>query len=716
LMFDADNDALTDIYVCNGINHDLTNQDFINFFADDVIQRMAITGQKEEIESIIDKMPQQKIPNNFFHNKGQLKFDDAANQFGFADSSFSNGAAYADLDNDGDLDLVVNNVNQECFVYKNHSQERNGHHFLSVQLKGESKNSFAIGAKIKLFIGRQQLSREVIPSRGFQSSVDYKQVIGIGKDSLVDSLQVIWPDLSTTTIVRPTIDTLLLIDAATAKGQWQNMAMQSDKAYLFETASGFDLHTEDSGYVDFYTERLVPVLLSHEGPKAAVADVDGDGLQDVYIGGAADVAGALYLQKAGKWLKKEAAVFKMYADLEDVAALFFDADKDGDQDLYVGAGGNFVPIFSSREYLHRLYINDGKGNFELQQNGFPVNETNVGAVAANDIDGDGDIDLFIGGRSVPQQYGSSPRSYIMINDGKGHFTDATKTICPALQYPGMVTAAKWVNLLGDAQPELLVVGEWMAPLMLTKKDQQLVEAPHNLADKFGWWQCVETADMDGDGDKDLIIGNIGENFYLKPDSLHPAKLFLNDFDGNGTADKIITRSWNGKDVPVFMKRELEEQMPFLKKQNLTFQNFGFAGVQDLFTQEVMRKTGTKQFNYGASIIAFNNGNGQFSWQKLPAAVQFSSVRAIRSQDMNGDGKMDLLLGGNHFGFLPQFCRLDASNGDLLLNDGKGNLTSSGKGLGWDGELRDLHWLTVNDKQCLLVLQNQRKPILYEWRK
>lgn len=715
LIFDADNDGLSDIYVCNGIYHDITDQDFIDFFANEVIQKMALTGKKEQIDAIISKMPSRPIADKAFRNLGNLQFRDEGTSWGITDASFSNGAAYGDLDNDGDLDLVISNVNEEAFIYRNHAREISGNKYIGVKLKGKGKNTFAIGSCIKVFQGDQVITREVVPARGFQSSVDYKVIIGLGERP-ADSMMICWPDRSQTILYRPAADSVYVIqqpEGSAMPASVDTIHTASVSTVLQTVSSGFDKHEEDD-YVDFYHELNLPEMLSREGPAVASADVNGDGLTDVFIGGAANQGGKLYLQTASGFVKKAEKAFDLFADFEDVSALFFDCDKDGDADLFVGSGGNHQTP-GSREMQNRLFINDGKGNFTLGNKALPPNNGNTGVVVANDVDNDGDLDLFLGSRNETKKYGVTPVSYLLINDGQGKFKDVASPGNPALARVGMVTGAVWADVQGNADKELIIVGEYMTPRIFSYANGRFDEVKTNLDSLYGWWHSIAAADLDGDGDQDLVLGNNGENFYLHPDPQHPVKLWLHDFDGNGITDKIITRTVNGKDMTVFLKRELTEQLPSLKKQALKHGEFAKRSIQELIAPDVLEKSIVKKFNYASSCIALNQGNGKFTLQKLPLMVQLSSVNAIHCTDLNQDGHPDLVMGGNNFGFLPQFSRLDASFGHVLMNNGKGEfkwVPNKNSGLDLPGQIRAIEEIPAPNGRYLLILQNNEKPALY----
>jgi hypothetical protein len=708
LMFDADNDGFNDIYVSNGIYNDVTDQDFIDFFANDVIQKMVMTGKKEEIEEIIRKMPSVPLQNKLYRNLGNLKFTDMATRWGLEDKTFSNGAAYGDLDNDGDLDLIVSNVNQPVIVYRNHSREQNKHHFLRVRLKAQAPNTEAVGSMVKVYADSLALVREMLPTRGFQSSVDPVLHFGLGNSTRIDSVVVVWPDRTTTKLVEPSLDTMLTVSMDGVRTPFAEG--KTNASPWFQSANApFSRHREDD-YVDFYTERNVPQMLSREGPAAAVADVNGDGREDVYISGTSVESGRMYLQTPSGF-RAHNAFEEPLKDLEDVSAVFFDADGDGDKDLMLGAGGNNKPSYDAR-LQNRLYLNDGKARFK--RSNLPSNMGNTSVLIPFDMEGDGDLDVFAASRSMPANYGVTPKSIVYVNDGKGMFSLLPEEQAGPLTEAGMVTGAVLTDIDGDKANELVVVGEWMAPRVFAYRQGKFAEVQTSLSDMNGWWQSVASSDLDGDGDEDLVLGSLGENFYMRPDEKHPSKLWINSFSKNMMPEKIVTRNIDGRDMPVFLKRDLTDQIPTLKKENLLHSDYAKRSIQELFEDALISSSTVKKAQTASSCVAWNEGGGRFTVTRLPDPVQFSSVNVIHVRDVDGDGRKDLVLAGNLLHWLPQFSRLDASTGHLLLGRPSRQwerLPSPVSGVSVSGATKGIREINVSGVPRLLFLRNDDMPLL-----
>jgi hypothetical protein len=714
LIFDADNDGLNDIYVSNGINNDVTDQDFIDFFANDVIQRMVMTGKKEQIDEIIGRMPSVPLQNKMYRNTGHYKFRDMATDWGMTDKTFSNGAAYGDLDNDGDLDLIVSNVNQPVLVYRNNSRENTGHHFLRVKLQSAAPNTHAVGARVVVYADSLTLMREMMPSRGFQSSVDPVLQFGLGKSTRVDSMVIRWPDLRQTVLRNPGMDTLLVVDAVklASATPYPLPPTPSAQSLLSPIAAQLDSSLEDD-YVDSYVERNIPQMLSREGPAAAQADVNGDGLADLYVSGTLKSPGRLYLNSPTGY-RKGGSFSPALQDFEDVSVLFVDIDRDGDQDLFLGAGGNHQPS-NTAAMQNRLYLNDGKGNFTRSAAPLPTNMGNTSVLLAFDLEGDGDTDIFSASRSMPANYGVTPRMMVYVNDGKGGLTALSQQAMGSLYEVGMITGAAFADIHTTPGQELILVGDWMAPRIFSHRGGRFTEINSNLSRYKGWWQSVRAADLDGDGDLDLILGNLGENFYLHPDSTHPVKLWINSFSRTMMPEKIITRRIAGKDMPVFLKRDLTDQIPTLKKENLRHADFARRSIQELFDEELIEKSQVREVNFTASVVAWNEGDGRFSIQRLPDEVQFSSLNAIAVTDLNGDTRPDMILGGNLLYWLPQFSRVDASEGHVLINRGDRRweaLSPGRSGLSVEGAIRQILPIAQPQGPAWLFLRNNIAPVMY----
>ncbi|MDC6351164.1 VCBS repeat-containing protein [Zeaxanthinibacter sp. PT1] len=665
LLFDMDNDGLRDIYVTNGINHDLTDLDFVDFFANEIIQKMALTGRKESIDSIINKMPVKPQANYAFRNNGDITFSNANKDWGFELPSLSNGAAYGDLDNDGDLDLVVNNVNMTAFVYRNNSREMTGNHFMQLQFKGPEQNPFGVGTSVMLYMGDKIYLQELIPSRGFQSSMDYKMTIGLGKTEVIDSLRVIWPDDRTEAIFDIKADQLLHFNYADAKETYSPQKINRGKPLIRELDNPGLMAHKENNYNDFDYEGLIYKLLSQEGPALAVGDIDGDGNEDIFLGGAKGQPGVIYKHMGnGKLNVSRQPAFEADSAMEDVAAALFDVDGDNDLDLMVGTGGNQVG--DAQSYRPRLYLNNGKGSFTASEKLLPSTFKNISTLEPYDFDEDGDVDVFLGSRSVVGTYGVNPDHLFLENDGQGNFSDATERLAYDLKDAGMITSATWADMDGDGKKDLVTVSDWGSPLIFRNNGRRLSKAKSSLDSLGGWWNVVEAQDLDKDGDMDLILGNQGGNLHYKPEPGQPMKMWVNDFDNNGTIEQIVTQTQDGADYPLHQKKELTNQMVALKKQNLKASDYAKRTIEELFPGEVISNSIVKKAVISESVIAINEGKGNFTLKKLPPRVQLSCVCGIACTDLNKDGYTDILLGGNNFEFKPQYSRLDANYGSVLL--------------------------------------------------
>ena len=709
LVFDMDNDGFKDIFVTNGLYHDLTDQDFLNYFANSIIQKMAITGKKEEIEAIINKMPSTPITNYAFKNNHNLKFSNEAKNWGFKEKTYSNGAAYADLDNDGDLDLIINNVNQKSLVYENTTSQKLKHTYLSIQLKGDSNNTFGIGAQVKLYYENQIFLQEQMPSRGFQSSVDYKLVFGLDSIKKIDSIKVFWPNKKVQKLNSIPTNQNLVIDINNAKKGPETIENDISKKYFTNLNQPFRAHNENE-YVDFNFEGLAPKMLSKEGPTIAIGDVDNNGLDDVFIGGAFNQEGILYLQSnIGNFT---ASHFTADAAFEDTCSKFVDIDNDNDLDLLIGSGGNFE---NARTGV-RAYINDGKGNFS-DYTIIAFSQANIAVISPYDFDNDGDVDLFIGSLSIPGIYGMNPENLLLENDGAGNFNNIIRTIAPELESIGMTTDAVWQDMDGDTLKDLVVVGDWMSPHIFKNNGENLSELKTNLDQISGAFNCIKAVDIDKDGDIDFILGNRGENSFYKASNKNVVKMFVNDFDNNGSIEQILTRNINGKDIPVHLLKELKAQINTPELKNMKFSDYATKPIDELFSKDILAKASVKNINTFQSIVLLNTNNN-FKVEPLPFRAQISTINNILVMDINKDGNLDLITTGNNFSYKTQYTRQDASYGDVYFGNGLGKFTwqpSKQTGFFVKGQINDMVTLNENQKEMfILVGSNNDVPQLFKF--
>ena len=660
LLFDMDNDGYKDVYISNGIYKDLLDRDYLNYYANDEQISQILREGKEVITDLIDLMPSKAVTNSVFRNNGDFTFSDKRLGWGLNQPSFSNGSAYGDLDNDGDLDLVVNNVNSEAFIFENHSEVEN-HHFLSVILRDSGPNKFAIGAKaIAYLTDGNKIMIEQFPSRGFQSSVPYRLHFGLGKINSLDSLEIYWPDRKRSVIRDIQIDQILEID----RGNLQSESVDPKPTFIIKKTEGqqlIDFKHDENYYVDFDSERLLPHMFSNEGPCIANYDLNNDGIQDFYIGGAKGQTGQLFLSDTNGF-KKVSKPFDLHKESEDVEAVFFDADNDGDQDLYVASGGKAYSTLS-RTLNDRFYRNES-GKFIYDSSALNFSKFfSTGAIAIGDANNDALLDIFIGERFNVDTYGIPGSISLMINRGNGSFE---ATYPPEFQNIGMITDIEFTDLNSDEKGDLIVVGEWMPILAFLNNESSWESISESIGfeETNGMWQSIETSDLNGDGVPDLVLGNMGQNGLYKPNM----KLYLNDYDQNGKLEAIYTYSIDNKDFPIHDRDELIKQLPDLKKKLLYYEDYANQSIKDIFNETQISSSQVLEIKETRSLLFMSDSPLSYSKKLLPEEIQYSSVHAINIFDINQDGLNDLILGGNQYLVKPQYGAFDASKGWILYGD------------------------------------------------
>ncbi len=711
LMFDFDNDGYKDIYISNGVYKDISDMDFADFLANkSSVENIVTEKGKFDFRDFLSYIPSHKLANYGYVNQRNLRFVNKAYELGFGEPSFSNGVAYADLDNDGDMDLVVNNINAPCFIYKNETQKKMANHFLKIGLKGNAKNPFATGAWINLYANNEKQVLQNMPVRSFQSCMDTKLIFGLGKTNKIDSLEIIWPDLSKQVLLHVDVDKEIVLTQADAK---QKFVPKSLPAPLFanKSASLFSvdsLHKENK-YNDFNAEILLPYMLSTQGPKLASADINKDGVTDIFVGGANGYPGKIVMQNKNGFAYKSQSVFEADKEMEDAGAAFLDVDKDGDADLIVASGGYQFDQGSSL-LMARLYVNDGKGNFTKGM--MPAVATNASCVRVADFDKDGFPDVFIGGRAIAGKYGLPGRSYLLHNKN-GVLTDET----PAdLKEIGMVTDAVWNDMNNDGFADLTLVGDWMPVIYLLNKKGKL-ETKQTIANSAGLWNCITATDIDKDGDIDYLLGNWGQNSRFKASVEKPMEMFVHDFDANGSTEAVISYYWpDGKSHVFNSKTDMNAQLPFLKKKFLLYKDFADQSVTDIFGKDLLSKSTKLMVQTLSSSIMMNDGKMNFHLMDLPAQAQFSPVFAMLADDFDKDGNMDVLTAGNFFETKPDIGRLDANAACMLHGDGKGGfqfMPTLQSGLWLKGQCRDAITIDVQKNKMIVLARNNDGIIFWQ---
>ncbi len=700
LFADFDNDGLKDLHVSNGYRREMTHRDYSDFLLPEV--NKVLNSKNKNVLPFMDKLAAYKVRNFVFQNKGDWQFEDMGGNWMTIPGSWSSGAAWADFDADGDLDMVVNNLEDPAFIYKNLSREQNSGNFLQAKLQGSPANPFAVGASVLIEYQGVKQYQELNPNHGIFSSVEHLIHFGLGQATQVDRFTIRWPDGKTQTLNNVPANQRLQLKWTDASGYVAHLAPPTLNApTLFSeksTASlGLDFTHKEIRFSDFETWVLNPWTVTDLGPLTAKADVNGDGLDDFYIGNAAASPGAVYIQTPdGSFKASSAAEFEKDKNFEDHGGLFFDADGDKDLDLFVLSGG--ADAISEASWQCRLYLNDGKGTFTKSERSLPTYKDLGLRAASHDYDGDGDQDIFIGGRVTPKNWPMAPRSAVLQNN-KGKFTDVTSQVAGAFERCGMVTDLAWNDLNGDGQKELVVVGEWMPVSVFQLKNNKL----ENVTEQFGFaktnglWNRLVMADLDKDGDFDLVTGNLGLNTRFTASANAPFRCYAKDFDNNGTIDPIVAYMEGGKIYPLVQKEVLTKQMPVLKKKFLYSKNYAKATMSEVWPQKDL-DAALNLIAYDLETCWWENQGGKFVRHRFPMQAQIAPVQGIICEDFNGDGNLDILMAGNKYGFEVETNPCDSGNGTLLLGDGKGNFT-------WLDNILSGFW-AMREARDLAILRGQ----------
>ncbi|PKP27165.1 MAG: RNA-binding protein [Bacteroidetes bacterium HGW-Bacteroidetes-2] len=670
LLADFDNDGLKDIHITNGYVRDISNNDYAKFEMDKLQKQL--NAKEITLLDWIQQIPSVAVPSFFFKNNGNLSFENASTNWNSGPPAFSNGSAYADLNNDGFLDLVVNNINSSPFIMKNKGNEVTNNNYLAINL-APTKGEINLGTIAKAYLSDGSiLTEHYNPTRGFLSSSQHRLHFGIKENLTIQKVEIIWPDRKMQILENPDLNQILSV----VKKPTSEFTPETIVYRYFEDASKVlpkDVFHKENEYIDFKREALLHHKYSQEGPAVSVSDVNGDGLEDMFLGGAMGFSGKLFLQNnKGTFTQKTIIDFEEDKNFEDVNSLFFDANGNGLLDLYVVSGGN-EELANHPNYQDRLYMNDGKGNFKRAKDALPQFYESGAVVKAQDVDGDGQLDLFVGGRVTPGRNPETPKSYLLKNNN-GKFTDVTALWSENLSEIGMITDAVFADLDNDNTNELILSGEWMPITVFKYKDGKYKNATETfgLSSKVGWWYSLAVEDINEDGFLDIVAGNLGLNSLLKATSEEPITILYNDFDNNGSLDAVLSYYVEGVSHPFPIRDRMLTQMVMLRKRFTRYEPYANAGINDIFTPQELSNAKKLDANHLEHTLFINNNGKDFSSINLPRYTQISTVKSIQLVDVNKDDKIDLLLGGNFYGTDAEITRYDASIGVLLLGDGKGN--------------------------------------------